>query len=122
MSSFDEYWDSEVDPYVHRDKTIDALSELLSYPFEKKEELGRSIAKYKGAVRVDITRVNRCRVVRSPHKFLTVVSQFAKEASIKPSYGLELRTGNRRDYIHMLLELNETSSVGIFYAFSPSNP
>ncbi len=113
MSSIENYWDG--DPGIHPDQTIDALAELLKYPFSKKEELGRPLARYNGAIRIDIIKMNKSRVVRSPEKFLTIIEQFAREASIIPSYGLEVKTGNRREYIHFTLELNENNTVGIFY-------
>jgi hypothetical protein len=103
--------DSYTDPY----ETIDALTELLRYPFLRKEELGQSLARYNGAVRVDITKIKQSRAVRSPEKFLRVVQQFAQEASTLPSYGLEIKVGNRKDYIHFTLELNDKNAVGIFF-------
>ena len=116
MNISDEYWGS-VDALSEIDERQDteALTKLIQYQFSKYHELGAPIGRYNGAKRVDITKLDKCRLVRSPKKFLTVIEQLEKESSIKPSYGLEVKSGTKRDYVHFTLELNDANSVGIFF-------
>lgn len=93
----------------------EALNKLMTYPFNKQEEIGFPIGKYNGAKRIDIRKVEKVNIIKSPKKFLTVIEQLAREASIQPSLGLEVKSGNKKDYIHFTLDLNETNSVGVFF-------
>lgn len=112
----DEYWESsDINSDMNERQEIDALTRLLQYKFSNLEELGAPIGRYNGAKRVDITKLNKCRLVRSPKKFLTVIEQMERESSITPSYGLEVKSGTKREYIHFTLELNDTNTVGIFF-------
>lgn len=94
---------------------LNAITELFNYPFRNKVELNQSLSKYNGAERINIIKEHGSRIVRSPRKFLTILKLFASEASVTPSYGLKVKKGSRVDYVHFILELNETSSVGIFF-------
>ncbi|MHA2097258.1 MAG: hypothetical protein ACW99A_01120 [Candidatus Kariarchaeaceae archaeon] len=115
MSINNENWQSSL-PFDYSDnQEFEALTNLLQYPFSNSNELGAPLGRYNGAKRVDITKLDKCRLVRSPMKFLTVLKQLEKESSTKPSYGLEVKSGTRREYIHFTLELNEFNSVGIFF-------
>ena len=112
-SDIDEFDQGEMVSENIRDKS--ALFELMAHPFGGKEDLGQSLARYNGARRVDVTSEPGCRVVRSPSRFLTIVKQFEIESLVPPSYGLEVKSGNRKEYVHLLLEINPRSVVGIFY-------
>ena len=94
---------------------IESLETLLGYPLEGKAELGSPLSRYYGAERIDIAKLVEPRLVRSPHKFLTILRNMEKEANITPSYGLKVKKGNRYDYVHYVLELNENVSVGLFF-------
>lgn len=94
---------------------FEALTHLIQYPFLNSDELGAPLGRYNGAKRVDITKLDKCRLIRSPNKFLTVLRQLEKESSIRPGYGLEVKSGTRKEYIHFTLELNESNTVGIFF-------
>ncbi|MCH8907270.1 MAG: hypothetical protein IH840_09290 [Candidatus Heimdallarchaeota archaeon] len=109
--------EADLDPYNINDghKDTEALLKLLQFPFEKKDELGKQIGKYNGAKRIDITKVSTSRTVRSPNRFLTLIRQLAKESCTNPSYGLEIKNGNRKEYVHFLLELTQDNSVGVFF-------
>ena len=116
LSTNDNNWKSEDFPFTYSEnQEIEALTNLLQYPFLNSDELGAPLGRYNGATRVDITKLNKCRLIRSPKKFLTVLKQLEKESSIRPSYGLEVKSGTRKEYIHFTLELNKLNSVGIFF-------
>ncbi|OLS27785.1 MAG: hypothetical protein HeimC2_09790 [Candidatus Heimdallarchaeota archaeon LC_2] len=116
MNISDDYLiSSDIASEMNERQEVEALTKLLQYQFSKVKELGAPIGRYNGAKRVDITQLDKCRLVRSPKKFLTVIEQLERESSIKPSYGLEVKSGTKRDYIHFILELNDTNSVGIFF-------
>lgn len=116
LSINDKNWVSEGFSHtLDENQEIEALTHLLQYPFLKSDELGSPLGKYNGAMRVDITKLEKCRLVRSPTKFLTILKQLEKESTIRPSYGLEVKSGTRREYVHFTLELNESNTVGIFF-------
>jgi len=122
MSSFafsgdtplDEYL-AETDSFYEARKSAEDLQELLQYPLQGKSELGTALSRFNGAVRVDVSRVAEPRIVRSPHKFLTILRLMEYEANVTPSYGLRVKKGSRYDFIHYVLDLNEHTSVGIFF-------
>ena len=66
-------------------------------------------------MRIDVAKLAEPRIVRSPAKFLTILKLLQYEANIIPSYGLKIKKGTRYDYIHYILDLNESTSVGIFF-------
>ena len=100
---------------TEEDTDKSALLTLLNYNFIGKNELGTSLTRYNGAIRVNILTESNSRIVRSPSRFLTIVEQIGRESPVPPSFGLKLRTGNRFEYVHLVLEINAVSSVGIFY-------
>jgi len=110
----DEYL-AETDQFYEERQSMDDLRELLAYPLQGRSQLGKSLSKYNGAKRVDITKIMEPRIVRSPHKFLTILRLFEIEANVTPAYGLQIKRGSRNDYIHYVLDLNVNASVGIFF-------
>lgn len=110
----DEYL-SKTDTYFEERKSLEDLRELLAYPLQGKSELGRSISRYNGATRVDISRLVEPRLIRSPHKFLTILKLFQQEANVVPSYGLRVKNGSRYNYVHFVLDLTSSVSVGVFF-------
>lgn len=110
---FEEYLSNSNDKVDY--EAIESLEGLLDYPLQGKSELGKPVSKYFGAERINIARLSEPRIVRSPHKFLTILKNMEREANIVPSYGLKVKKGNRYDYIHYILELNENVSVGLFF-------
>ncbi|MHA2501837.1 MAG: hypothetical protein ACXAE3_03115 [Candidatus Kariarchaeaceae archaeon] len=121
MSSFTESDDTPFDEIIPDNidtsqyRALESLEELLNYTLHGKSELGRPLSRFNGAERVDIAKISEPRLVRTPAKFLTILKNMEREANIRPSYGLKLKKGNRYDYIHYVLELNDTVSVGLFY-------
>lgn len=108
------FYDSELEKFDDIEFS-DELYQLFLYPFQGKNELGNSLSKYNGATRVDVCKEYDSRIVRSPDKFLTVLRLFEREANVTPSYGLKVKKGSRYDYVHFILELNPSSSVGVFF-------
>jgi hypothetical protein len=100
---------------TEEDTDKSALLTLINYNFIGKDELGTSLIRYNGAIRVNVLTESNSRIVRSPSRFLTIVEQIGRESPVPPSYGLKVRTGNRFEYVHLVLEINSVSSVGIFY-------
>ena len=107
--------DDPFDDNYDKSDEYDALTRLLNYDFQGSEDLGTQVGRYNGARRVDVLKLSKNRIVRSPRKFLTVIEQLQRESRVKPSYGLEVKNGNKSQYVHFTLELNEENSVGVFY-------
>ena len=122
MSSFTLPDDTPIDEYLadadlayEAQKSASYLKELLNYPLQGISQLGRSQSRYNGARRINVAKLAEPRIVRSPAKFLTILKLLQYEANIVPSYGLKVKKGARYDYIHYVLDLNETTSVGVFF-------
>ncbi|MDH5401536.1 MAG: hypothetical protein OEZ01_13660 [Candidatus Heimdallarchaeota archaeon] len=93
----------------------DALIEMSNYNFSGSNEVGHSLVRYNGAQRVDIRKLEKVSLIKSPLRFMTVVKQLSRDASIIPSHGLLVNKGGRKDYVHLVLEIGESSSVGVFF-------
>ena len=95
-------------------KNKEALDELNKFPFGGYQDLNQPLARYHGATRINVLDFNKGELVKSHYKFLTIARLLERESSIAPSHGLMVKKGSKKDFVHMVLELNKTSSVGVF--------
>jgi len=79
MGSLDESVDTPFEDYLSNSyneidyDNIESLETLLGYPLGGKAELGAPLSRYYGAERIDIAKLAEPRLVRTPHKFLTIL-------------------------------------------------
>ncbi len=107
--------DNDNSNYYHEIDFKQARADFENYYFLREEELGRSIVRYNGGIRVDIRKERYSNIIKNEFRFLTVIRQISKESGIQPSFGLKFRNENRDEYIHFLLEFNDNTSIGVFY-------
>ncbi len=84
------------------DREARALLELASFPWAYAEEIGKPVPRYNNAIRINIIKEKRAKVVRSPIKFLNFLKYVQ---SIGPvGAGLKVNLGSSPSYIHVILE------------------